>query len=124
MTINAFVADFTKGVFGFQRPEINGKGQPINVQALDFGWYKEWKAIKDNWIEFEDDNEPAAVVAWDSRERLSVLISNAKATTLEGALAQVSWFEDDFGYLLEDMLGANFQNSLPNIRASLEGLVP
>lgn len=85
-------------------------------------WYKAWAVVNDDWAKFDDNEDPAAVALWKERHRLSVLISNAKATTIEGALAQVEWFDEDFGYIVDDMLADDFANSLRNIRASLKVL--
>ncbi|GAA6176920.1 hypothetical protein [Sulfitobacter pacificus] len=52
-----------------------------------------------------DGETPEAKATWAERERLCLLITQTKATTVEGLAAQFAWFKHDLGYIIEGMAG-------------------
>jgi hypothetical protein len=58
------------------------------------GWMEEWKRVENAWKELPEDTVEADM-AWSERERLSLLLCNTKATTIEGASARFEYFKED-----------------------------
>lgn len=106
------------------------KSVPVIVKATPppvdpiVGWYDDWKVQEDICNKNTYDECPIYEAAWEERHRLGLLICNAKATTLRGALTQAEWFESHWGYIIPDNIAAGCgDRGLKNICASLKALV-
>jgi hypothetical protein len=63
-------------------------------------------------------------MAWFERERICLLLCNTKATTIEGASAQLEYFKEDLGFYVTGMVGREFEGVLETIHAGLKELAP
>jgi hypothetical protein len=85
------------------------------------GWFEEWKQTEIEWRKLPDASAEADM-AWSERERLSLLLCNTKATTIEGASAQFEYFKEDLGIYVIGMVGSDFSGILETIHSGLKEL--